>query len=128
VIAAAYGTVSDIEILWVLVALVGCIYSVFNIRASQRDFDWLNENKIENGRRTLARYQLLAELLRAATQTIFLTIGVLAGFLPEPPPVPLTHIQSIVGFAARWGFITASVFLTIKSYLGYRVRQVLQGR
>ena len=120
--------VSVIEFVWVLVALVGLVYSLINIRESQDDFHWLDAQKIANGRRTLARYQLWAELLRALTQAIFLVIGVLSLFLPNPPDIPLTTLQTVTYFCIRWGLVTASLCLTIKSYLGHRVRQALQGR
>ena len=36
-IAAAYGSVSDIEILWVIIALIGFVYSVVNINSGRED-------------------------------------------------------------------------------------------
>lgn len=128
-IAAAYGSVSDIEIAWVLIALVGLAYSLFNVREALADIDWLETNKISNGRRQLAKYQLAAECLRSAVQLLFVTVGILAMFVPETPDMlALPTLQVVLGFLIRWGLITASIMLTIKSYLGKRVRDVLKGR
>lgn len=124
--AAAYGNVSDVEIIWVLIALVGFGYSMVNVKDALADRRFLNEHNIQNGRRALARYQGIAEILRAATQFIFLVIGLLAMFLPETPnSLDMPSTQVALRVAITYGLIASSIMLTIKSYLGYRVRQIL---
>ena len=126
-IAAAYGSVSDIEILWVIIALIGFVYSVVNINSGREDIRWLNANSIGNGRRTLARYQLTAESLRALIQVIFIVIGVLSFFVPDPTDaLHLPPPQVAIRFCVTWGLILSSMALTVKSYLGKKVRDILR--
>lgn len=127
-IAAAYGSVSDIEILWSVIAAVGLSYSLYNLRDALKDYDFIKHHKISNGRRILARHAVYGEGIRAAIQGIFLTVGILAAFVPEAPPVEAITVISILGLIIRWGLILSSVLLTIKSYLGKRSRDIITGR
>lgn len=125
-INAAYGSVSDVEILWVLVALVGLVYSILNILDARGDKEYLDTHNIQNGRRALAKYQLIAEYLRAAIQLIFAMIGLAAMTLPEVPnSAHLPRHELIIRVLLTYGLIAASIMLSIKSYLGYRVRVLL---
>lgn len=127
-IGASYGNVEDIEVLWSLVALIGLVYSLINVQEGRKDMRWLDVNSIFNGRRTLAKFQLAAEGLRAFVQGVFLLIGVLEMFIPGN--VVSNGSWSVVAISAsvRWGLLLASVALTVKSYLGKRVRDVLKER
>lgn len=125
-IAAAYGPVSDVEIIWVVVAFVGLIYSLLNVQDSLGDRKFLDDNRITNGRRALAKYQLMAEILRAGMQLIFFAIGVAAMTLPEihnSADLP-TH-ELVIRVLLTYGLVASSIMLTIKSYLGFRVRNIL---
>lgn len=125
-IAANYGPVADIEIVWTVVAFVGLIYSILNVRDAQIDLEVLESAGVKNGRRTLARYQLEAEVLRSIMQTIFLSIGIAAMSLPAAPDsLDLPTTQLVIQVLITYGLIVSSVLLSIKSYLGYRVRRIL---
>lgn len=125
-IAATYGPVEDIEILWTLVAFVGVIYSLINVREARADWEFVKERKIANGRRVLARVHLISETLRLASLSIFLTIGVLAATIESPPPEHHPSRIIVTQFLVRWGLIAASIMLVVKSYLAKRVRDELK--
>jgi len=126
VIFANYGPVADIEIVWTVVAFVGLIYSLLNVRDAQIDLKVLEEAGVKNGRLTLARYQIEAEVLRAIMQTIFLAIGIAAMALPEvPDSLDIPATQVVIRVLITYGLILSSVLLSVKSYLGYRVRRIL---
>ena len=115
-LSAAYGSVSDIEILWILVALTGLAVTSFNLRDAYNDFLFLRENGIFNGRRAVAKTTLYTESTRFVIHSIFLTIGVLAGLLPEAPDtLDLPAIQVAIGAAIRWGLIIGGVLLMSQS-------------
>ena len=125
-LGAAYGTFSDIEILWVLIALVGLVYSSMNAREAYADRQFIRDHSIINGRSLVANSIYFTELSRAVIQLIFLAVGVIAMTIPEIPPeadVP-TNIK-IFGFIFRWGLIASSVLLTFKAFLANRVRKAL---
>lgn len=125
-IAANYGPVADIEIVWTIIALVGLIYSLFNVKDANGDLKVLREAGVGNGRLTLAKYQMQAESLRTAIQAVFLSIGLAAMALPSAPDnLDLPLRQIVIQVLVTYGLIISSVLLTIKSYLGYRVRRVL---
>lgn len=123
----SYGTISDIEILWCLVAIVGALFSIYNLFEANRDMKALEILKITNGRRAIAKAARFQDVVRAAVHLIFFTIGVLAAFLPETSPptreTPLVNI--LIGASVRWGLIIASVLLMTQSYIALRLRRDL---
>lgn len=124
---AAYGTASDIELLWTLLALVGLVFSVVNLREAWIDYRVLCKARVSNGRLVLAKALVKSEGARALKQIIFMAIGGLALWLPEAPPHSLPLKLDIAGFLIRWGLISASGLTTYQSYLAYRVRTLLMG-
>lgn len=128
-LAAAYGSVSDVELIWTLVALIGAGFSIYNLREAYKDFKALGIVDRKNGRGVIARSTLKSESARLAIQTIFATIGILAMFVPESSFPPGTSFQIIaIGFAIRWGIILSSILLSLKSYWSYQVRVELAKR
>lgn len=126
-LAAAYGTVSDIEILFSLISFIGAAFSIFSSYEAIKDYQALNKAKIGNGRRLLAWTSVQTEIARVIIQLIFLTIGILAATIAEMPPqlhLPLEVV--IFGFIFRWGLILSSLLLMYKSILAYLVRQKLR--
>lgn len=123
-IAAAYGSVSDIEILFTLLAAIGIAFSAYTLSRAVGDKRFINHAGILNGRRRLARYAVWAEITRAIKQLIFLVIGILAMTRPEvPPDAGLTLGQNLVRFFFTWGLITATALTTFQSFLAYMVRR-----
>jgi len=126
-IAAAYGSVSDIEILLVLISSIGLAFSIFNLRESWGDWRFLkNLGKTDYGsnydpRMVVAINGLRSEVARTIIQTIYLSLGIFALFIPENHAILPLKLQ-IFGFLFRWGFIAASILLTLKSYWGYQIR------
>jgi hypothetical protein len=115
--------------MWVLIALVGAVFSVFNLHQAREEKKRLKALGIANGRSLLARTNLVAESTRLAKQTIFVLIGILAMFLPEAPDsLDLPTAQAVTGFVVRWGLIVASLLTTYQSYLSWKVRRQLTGR
>lgn len=125
-IAASYGSVSDIELVWTLIAVVGFGLSTFNVRASLRDCRWLRETLGDrNGRWNIAWTQFKLEASRAFCQIVFFTIGVLAMLIPDAPTAhqPLRYV--LLGAFFRWGLIAVSTLVTWQSWLNYRLRSTL---
>jgi hypothetical protein len=81
-IGASYGTVSDIELVWTIISLVGFCLSSFNVRATVRDCRWLRASRVSrsdlNGRWLIAWAQFKLEASRGFCQLVFFTIGILA--------------------------------------------------
>jgi hypothetical protein len=126
-LGAAYGSVSDIEVMWTLIAAVGLAFSLYNMREATSDAATLRERGIANGRRILATTNVLAESARLAKQTIFLLIGIVAMFLPEVAnSADLPTVQMLAGIFIKWGLIVASLLTTFQSYLGFRARRLLR--
>jgi hypothetical protein len=125
IIAAHYGNVEDIEILWTLIALVGLFFALFNLREASRDKEAIKSLGDTNGRIKIAKASFKSEITRVIKQTIFLFIGILAMTLPgvEYTGIPLSQI--LINVAIRWGLITASFLTTYQSYIVYRLRRDL---
>jgi hypothetical protein len=124
-LAAQYGTVSDVEIVWTLIALIGAIFSIHNLIQSLGDKKYLDRMGIENGRLTLAKFSILMEGCRVAIQTIFMTIGIGSMFLADVSEHNLPTTYVVFGAIFRWGLIFAASLVTFKSYLGWQVRKEL---
>lgn len=123
-VAASYGNVSDIEVLWTLVALGGAAFSLYNVRDAARDYRATAH--IKNGRRWIAASQVRVEVARLAIQLIFLAIGVLAMFLPSPPDAVLSTLQVVTGAVFRWGLIVSGLLLLYQSVQNYTLRRILR--
>lgn len=122
-LAAAYGTLSDIEVAWTVVALVGLIVTCFNLREAIKDYRFLQRNEIFNGRRLVARVALKTEMTRVYVQSVFLSIGIAAGFVPEAPSqLDQPWAILVIGFLVRWGLITAAILIAMQSVWLRRLR------
>lgn len=145
----SYWTISDIEIFWVIIALVGCVYSVSNVRAALMDvrrlydappysghWTWwqlfyanlgwgrpLPINPDGNGRFPIAWAQARVETARLLIQVIFITVGIAAMTVPDIETSLLPTKYVIVGALSRWGFIAASLLVTYQSVVNRRVRK-----
>lgn len=129
ILAAAYGSVSDIEILWTLIAIIGASFSVYNVREAFKDYRSLKDIDKKNGRGLIARATFKSECARLTIQLIFAAIGILAMFVPETVLPPDTPFQIVaIGFAIRWGIIFTSILVSLKSYWAYQVRTELNKR
>lgn len=128
-LAAGYGTVSDIELVWVIIALVGAIFSAFNLKNAIDDFRALHLLDRANGRGLIARNTFKSEAARLATQSIFLLAGLLIMTIPDSPDTPGRPWNVIlIGAVVRWGFVTASILVSLQGYWSYQVRRELTGR
>lgn len=126
-VGAAYGTVADIEILFTTMAGVGLVFSIFNIIDAWHDRQALKEAGVVNGRMPLAEVALRVEIARAAVQTIFTTIGLLAMTLPETDnEVDGPWNVVLTGIVFRWGLITAALLIFFQSIENRRLRQYLR--
>lgn len=123
-LAAAYGTISDIELVWTLIASIGAFYSLWNLREAIVDLRALG--KIGNGRRLVAWTTLQSEIARLLVQLIFIAIGIGAMLLPDASQRDLPTRYVLYGALIRWGLIVASLLILYKSYLAHRVRKTLK--
>jgi len=127
-LASSYfnGYVSDIEILWTLIALGGLVFSIYNIREAFNDVAALKLRKIKNGRMKIAMVGLKAELGRAIIQTIFLAVGILAMNFQDPPvQIHEPFKVALFRFVFQWGFILSGLILALKSYWNFQLRRDL---
>lgn len=125
-LAAQYGTVSDIEIVWTVIAFIGLCFSVHNLVQAVGDLEVLRANNISNGRLILAKFTIKAEAARSIMQLIFFLIGVGAMTLVDPPnqlnlPIRVVLITALF----RWGLVIAAGLVTLKSYWAWQVRREL---
>lgn len=123
-IAAAYGSVSDMEIVWTLIAIAGAAFSVYNVRDSLADLSALG--KRINGRRKVALVALKTEMARLAIQTIFIAIGIAAMTVPEQPDqLDQPANVAITGMLIRWGLVISGALIAWKSWMVFRLRRQL---
>lgn len=120
-----YGTVEDIELVWSFIALIGLVFSVFNLRDSLGDLRFLKRAGVKNGRLSVAKSNLYTELSRTIIQSIFLTIGIMALFLPAPPASSLPPLQLAIQVAFRWGLVISASLLALNTYLSHNLRKHL---
>lgn len=126
VLAATYGTISDIELMWTLIALAGASFSVWNIKESRRDLAALRESKIGNGRYQIATQSLRAEIITFAIQLIHISIGIVAMTLREYPATLQEPLKLVIfRFLFTWGLIAVGTMLLLKSYWNYQLRRYL---
>ena len=128
ILAAHYGTIEDIEVVWTLIALIGLVFSLHNFLEVRKDIKVLNSLNIQNGRRAIAKVSYKSELTRAVKQIIFLIIGIFALYLPGGNYSHLTIFMTIVNIVFRWGLIISSALTTYQSYLAYDLRRTLMGQ
>ena len=127
-LAAAYGTVSDIEIVWTLIALVGAVVSIYNFREARDDCTALREAGLFNGRWLVARSTKWVEGLRLFVQAVFGAIGVMTMFFPETPDqLDQPWYVVVFGILATWGLIGSSLAITTQSFINAYVRRQLSG-
>lgn len=128
-LAAQYGTISDIEIIWIALALFGLFYSTRNALEANKDCKTLKRAGVRNGRRKIALTVRFQDAARAAIHSIFATIGFLAALLPDPPnQLNLPWKQQVVSVLIRWGLIFGSAILVAQSFASNRLRKELLER
>jgi len=125
VVAAQYGTVSDIEIVWTLIAAFGLCFALFNLFDAYRDWKALTGRL--NGLRAIAVLSLKLEGTRVAIQSIFVTIGVLAMTMKDPPSsLSLPWKQVVIGAVFRWGLVISATLVMYQSYVNFEARRYLR--
>lgn len=125
-LAATYdNTISDIEIVWTLIAVMGFFFALANVRDSLRDMKLIDNRT--NGRRIIAQFSTRIELSRCLIQAIFVAVGVLAMTIPEPPDqLEQPWNYALLGIIFRWGLIISASLLALNSYWSYRSRRELE--
>lgn len=125
-LAVSYGTVSDIEILITLIALVGIVFGVYNIRDAWKDRRKIVIAKVFNGRRLIANFAVRGEIARVYMQSVFAALGLLAMTLPEAPVQNQPLKIVIFGAIFRWGLISVTAVCLFKSIDSWRVRRAVR--
>lgn len=113
-IAAAYGTVSDIEIMWTLISAVGFLLASYSAMDAHREYRMFKELGSSNGLGILAKSWRLTAVVSLVVQAIFTSIGIISMTIPEAPPGSTPWNITFAGFLVRWGLITASLLLTFR--------------
>jgi hypothetical protein len=126
VLAASYGSVEDIEILWTLIAALGLSFSLYNLREAHKDKVAVEEAKIVNGRAKIAMAVFYSEITRAVKQAVFAVIGILAATLPASPSISgLPWKVVVASIIIKWGLILASALTAYQSYIAFQLRKDL---
>ena len=111
------GSVSTVELLWLITALSGLYLSGLNAWEAILDYRALGTKR--NGRRRIAVGTIRREAVRGLVNAIFLGIGLVAAVTPaNPAATPL-------GAAVSIGLLLASVAYNMNSYLDRQDRMYL---
>lgn len=123
-IGAQYGNVSDIEVVWTIIAAIGLAFSIYNLRDAWRDYQALGV--LANGRRAIAILSLKMEGTRIFIQTLFVAIGI-AAMTVQDPPDQLQRPWNVIVLSTlfRWGLVVAGILIMYQSYANYQVRKKL---
>lgn len=117
------GDASWIEMLWTAIALCGAAFSGFNFWNARGDLQVALRLDDPNGRRTLALGTMVAETLRVFVQMVFVTIGIVAMTIPEPPqPHRLPVNLQVEMYLVEYGLVTATSLLALQAFVLYRTR------
>jgi hypothetical protein len=125
IVGASYGTVSDIEIMWVTIAVFGLTFALLNFIDARKDVEALESLPAGgNGRGLVAKSQQWQDGIRMLIHVIFISIGLVAFTLPDPPDtLDKTSGAFIAGVLIRWGLILASSLLVVQSAIARNVRK-----
>lgn len=127
-LGASYGPVSDIELVWSLIACVGIVFDVFNVREARKD---LKAAQLLNGRVptriVLAKNHIFGSGLRLFILSLTLMVGILAMTLEDPPSrVDLPLRVTLASALIRWTFILIIVSIVLKAFIEFREREQLR--
>ena len=111
------GSVSPIELAWLLSAVSGLYLSRLNAWEAVLDFRALNGRR--NGRRRIATGTIRREAVRGFVNAIFLGVGIVAALTPANP-----HATPL-GVAVSLALLLASVAYNLNSFLDRQDRLYL---
>lgn len=115
-------TISDIEVVWVLLAAFGLFYALRNAREAHQDVVVLTAaTELDPSKERIARTTRFQDVARAVIHAICLVIGLLAMMLVDTSDSPSALIVAI-GLTIRWGLIAVSAILVAQSYASNRLR------
>lgn len=127
ILGEAYGTISDIEIFWVLMTSVALAFSLYNTWEAIQDYRFFRkqvQSPTVNGRQDQATGTIVAEVSRTVILLIFLSIGIGAMIIPEPPHnLELPLDQRIVSALIRWGLILSAILILLQTLNNARIRR-----
>lgn len=123
VLGAQYGTVSDIEIMWMVINGLGLAFSLYNLFENWKDFNSASKVRARNGRYVLALTAVKIELARTLILTILLTLGILSMTLPDAPTSMLTTQQLLITIVFKWGLMLSAALISYQSYLNREARK-----
>lgn len=97
------NTVSWVEVVWTLVAVVGLVFALVNLREVLADLRAAKTVKPRDGRHLLARAAVRLELQRVASQIGYITIGICSMLLvqdfSEAPRIIIGGVLIVLGVA-----------------------------
>jgi len=128
ILEAGYGTVSDFEIVWTMIAIIGFCFAIANLVGVISDYkfekDRIKAGGQPNGIWYLAKVAVLTESGRAYLQLVFIYLGLISMTLADPPPSVGLGNQ-VRDAVARWGLLTASLLVVVKTCYAWYVRKRL---
>jgi hypothetical protein len=128
-LAATYGSVEDIEVIFTLIAFGGLLFSLFNLRNAYCDWKLVKEKGNPSGPRAVwGGFSLVSEAFRSTIQAIFTSLGILAMMVATPQLPPGYHLpmsQLLLRIDFRWGLLISALLLLFQSYGVWRTRKRL---
>lgn len=116
------GTVQPLEVIWLLIALVGCGFSVYNLLDSLKDLRAVD--LLTNGNRDVAievaGLSLRNEVARLILFCYLVMIGLVAVLIP-PPTQPIEHPTANALISVL--FVLMAVTLVVKTTMTFFARR-----
>jgi len=129
---ASYGTVSDFEILLVVISFVGLCFSTYTARQAWKDYQALCAEPRETrgllwfASHMLSKVWVVSECGRIYLQFIFLVLGAYYLTFADPTRAGLPQWREIMSVILQWLFITGAAATAGKSIYVWYVRMRLQ--
>lgn len=118
---------SWLELAWTAIASTGALFALLNVADARIDLGVV-EHERRNGpaKAIFAWGSIVTESIRVLIHTVFVTIGVLAMLLAEPPAQQLPTKIRVFTLVFKWGLLSVAILATSQSVVLWWMRQRLR--